>query len=591
MPQQLMHAALTSKKFPVDFRELSSTIVMNDGLEQNRQLVSGFAGQEAEQSFGICQAYHLQNVLPITRGYTSAHFRRVVNAVDNLPADVRLDDIYVLINEQNNVALYSPAGGENYIFDAQVGNWVSYPGGFSSIGVTVTNLKNESYIFYPGIGIFQYDFLAQDLVQRTVQGINFSDVIGLTAVDGRLIAWTATQIYWSSVTDPLDFTPSQSTGAGTTAVLSLRGVIVTIRPLGNGAVIYTTQNMVAMQATGNFAFPFAFSEIPGSSGIADQNHVAGESGAGTHVVWTFSGFLEVSTRQSQPLWPELSEGIARGYIPTTDAFGRPRMSVSGQLSVKLSTVGSEYIVVSVAPISEEDEKPVYNYAYVYDVKLGRWGSIRVPHVAAFTFSVPQFAPALTYDDFAALYTTYDDIPGDLYYQDLGNLLERQVTIAGQNFGIVTPTGAVHLVIHSTDLFPNNSSQADPRGYLLAGAAKPSITLGRYKIRRSHGVRLEWFNSERMLDVDIAAFSHSYTGEYLSSKNTFVEHPTARGRYYGRLAGDSVSIQFGGVFTLTDMSISMADAGKINLQSARKKFNVIVASQDANVVVGTDNVIL
>lgn len=558
MAQQVMHANLTSKLFPFDFRELSSTVVLNDGLEQNRQLLTGYAGEEMVQSFGICQAYQLQNVLPTVRGYSSAHFLPQIAAPSGETAS--FDDLYVLRDPDGNVALYSPAQGSNMIYKPQAEDWSQDAINFSPEYVTVAYLKGETYVCYPGVGLYVYDHALQELVLQAVPAITFIDVLGVTSAGGSLILWTKDTLYWSSQQNPLDFTPSQSNGAGSTNVLALRGNIVLCKPLGDGFIIYTTANAVAAQATGSLAFPWTFSEVPDSAGIQDTRHVASNDSAGVHLAWTLSGFMQVSFRGAQPTWPELSESIVRGHISRSDASGFPYIDAGEQLEVKVNAVGSEYLIVSVG----KRDAGIFNVAYVYDIQIGRWGKLDLPHQDFAQFEAPLFAASKTYEDLGNEFATYFALGEGGTYEQVLYAEAAGDSSAGKTLGVLTPDGKIFSVVLSSDSYPNFLSTVDPRGYIEAAAEIPTIVLGRYKIRRSTGVRSEGFEAEGLYNADVRVFGHDYVGVRVLEARRVTPHPSVFGKYYARCVGDSISVMIQGVFNLTDLSIFLGDAGKRNL---------------------------
>lgn len=556
MAQRTIHANLTSSSFPFDFRELSSTIVQTDTFEQNRQIIQGFSGEGAELSAGIPQAYYLQNCLPISRGFSSVHFYRSLPAATG--ESVTVDDAYVVTDILNNVALFSPANGNNLLFDPETQKWFRETNvTFASERVTVATLKGITYICYPGVGLFVYNFADKVLEQQTLEGINFAEVQGVLAANSNLVLWTNDALYWSSVLDPLDFEPSQETGAGTTQVLALRGIIVTCKAIGDGFIIYTTRNAVGAQYTGNIAFPWAYKEVENSVGIQEAGHVAAADSSAYHIAWTASGLMEVTYKKASLIWTELSESIQRGVFTTSNMANLPVIASVDKLDVKLGSVGSEYITISIRP----KDAIAYETAYVFDMALQRWGKIDVPHACFLEYSIPQFARQLTYQDFADMFLRYSSIPEDFLYEDLGTEQERQPSVPGKNFGMVTPAGGVFLVTLANRIYPNPYNTEDPLGYLEAGAREPAIVLGKYKFQRSHGVRLEWLNMSRRLNATVSAFGHDYTGRFVLSQDTFVQHPKVPDRLYGRLTGDSVSICFSGAFVLTDLSITVGDAGK------------------------------
>ena len=103
-------AKLTQAGFPFNFSEIAGTVLAASALDQNLQ-----AGGE-QVATEVPQAYFMQNVLPVQRGFQSAHFTSVLKP-HTYPT--YLDKVYTLRDASGSVALFSPAGGQNLNKD----NW------------------------------------------------------------------------------------------------------------------------------------------------------------------------------------------------------------------------------------------------------------------------------------------------------------------------------------------------------------------------------------------------------------------------------------------------------------------------------------
>lgn len=569
--QKSIHVNLTSKQFPIDFRELSSTIVRADIFEQNRQLLQGFIGEGAEQSYGLSQAYFMQNVLPTVRGYASVHYENVLPAADGFSAV--LDRVFVLQNSANQAVLYSPANNLNMIYDPADGFWkTQLLSAVDNTGVSVTDLKQAHYICIPNVGLFQYNFSTGLIEELTVVGISFDGVLGVTSANGQLVLWTASQLYWSSVLDPLDFTPSTATGAGATSVLALKGAIILCLKYAAGFIIYTSLNAIHASPTNSTVFPWAFLEIKDSVGIASADHVSRNSTQSNHIAWTGSGFMAVQPTGYKPIWPELSEAASKGLFVFADAEGNPFISAQESVDVKITTIGSKYLCISF----REDGIRHFSHAYIYDIVLARWGRLDVPHVGFFEFSDPKYTVIQTYEEFGETYLRYGNIPGEPFqYAELGIDLEFLAPRAGDNFGLIAPDASVFLVKFATRLFPNPLEPGDRRGHTAAGAAEPKILFGRFKVSRDRGVKIQQIKYERDIDSDLKAFGHDEVGSRVLYKDSFTVNPSMQSIYYGGLVGDSVSIGINGVFSIKDLTIVVADAGSRNLPVNPPSARVIV----------------
>lgn len=551
---------LTAKGFPFKFDELSSTVFVNRGLEQQRQYIPGFDGDESAQSFGLCQAFYMENVLPQIRGYSSVHWGKRLEAV---APELLLEDVgqvFVLRDSANNVALYAPANGQNFVYDADVGEWRAYPfSGTLTANVTVTHLKGTSYICYAGLGIFVYDFYTSSMVAQTPLGISMSGVRGVCAANQYLLIWDANTLYWSSATEPMDFLPGLSTGAGSSSVLAVRSEITQVLPISDGYICYTTTNAVGATYSGDPVTPWIFREIPGSAGVALAEHVSYEANLAVHFAWTTSGFQQMTLRQAEPLWPELTDAIARGlYSDIVSPDTVPSVVKAARLAVRVATIGARYVCVS---LKDSQSTGMYQFAYVYDLGMDRWGKIKVPHTDVFEFRPPEFAPITTYDQLIVDGLSYDDLLLTAY-DELGAQLESSTVQFGDSFGIIQNTGKVFTATFA-DASLNDAVdyQAD---HTEAGAAEPCIIHGRYKLARPAGVELQQIQLTRAADETLTAIVHDTAGDIVSSVAvTSDQYAPVNNDYLCRVYGDSVSLKLAGKFTLTDLLMRFRNGGTRN----------------------------
>lgn len=566
MSERTFHADLSSSEFPYNFRELSSTVVFNQGSEIQRGVPGGLGGTEAVKNFGMPQAYYLDNVLPITRGYSTVGFSSVVPSAE-ITGDIVAS--FNVLGKSDNIALFVATRTSVHVYDPNGGQWRQFSiGAAEADRISYAYIKEVTYIYY-GYNVYIYNFDSQELELQELKGIDAAALQGITAAGAYLIAWDATTIYRSSVLDPLDFDPTNglSTGAGSTGVLAVKGRILTCLTLGQDFVIYTKNNAISARQTGQIQFPFIFDEIPGSAGILSVAHVAYNSNQGTHVTWTASGFQEVTLGGAQYIWPELSDGITRGITVNTDVvFGIPDFQRVIGLQVSLSFASNRWIVVSTGT-----ESSVRSEAYVYDTVLGRWGRLKVPHVAFFEFLIPEVFFSYTYEQFGIDYPFYSSIPESMVYAQLTS--DNQITVqgVGNNLGMLLPDGSVYTVSWSeTGEFRGQSE--------VIGAAKSRIILGKFKPFRTRGMIHQSLKVTRLFDASLKLYGHDYTGKFIAVKEDLVQNQKHKGQWFGRLNADSVSIGIEGKFLLTDLSFVATDSGKIN-QRYTELSTVLVATTE------------
>lgn len=556
MAARTFHVSLVNQSFPFNFTELSSTIIYGTPLEQNRGVPQSFVGRDADLSFGICQAYYLQNVLPTVRGYSSLRFEQMIPPNPIQMVDAR--QVIVLRGEGNSVALLVVSDGMVSIYDTQAGMWVTtFLPVDKNTKISKAFVKTQTYVCLQELGVYAYSFRDKEFQLQKLKGISAPDIRGIASGGDRLIAHSSVDIAWSSLFDPLDFIPNVDTGAGTTNIIAVRGEIVTVSESGEDFIIYTASNAVYASKTNNVAFPYKFSEIQGSEGIASSSHVTQDSNRGVQITWTASGFQEVSRDGAEYIWPDLSQGIINGQeatIPTGAVFPEI-INHNEAFDVRLGFVSNRWIAISVRTSAQAQNGGAFQFAYIFDVLLSRWGKLDIPHYSLVQFTAPDFYIPLTYDELARLYPTYQDMAGHQY-------MEWQVPKvssapkAGRNFGILLPTGAI---VRASPFEGMQDVPSDP-----TIRAKPSkLLLGKFKIFRDQGAILQWIKAIGADSAHKEVHSHDYTGNYIDSYDDFVVNPNHPGQFFRRMNADSFSLGFTGDFHLVDLSIHAADSGSIN----------------------------
>jgi hypothetical protein len=550
---------LTAEGFPFCFDELSNTVFINAGLEQQRTLLGGFDGAESVQSFGVMQAFYLQNVLPHTRGYLSAHYSQLHEAAAVDVFTEPFTEVFTLKEAPGAVALFAPANGTNYIMDGDSGIWESYPfPGTVAVKPSVAYLKGVSYICYPGLGLYRYNFQSKRIEAQVMAGINPAAVRGVCAANGFLLIWDANTLYWSSFSNPLDFLPGLDTGAGSTSILATRGELTQVLAIADGFIVYTTFNAVAATYTGDAANPWIFREVPGSAGLSAAEQVSYEANLENHFAWTSRGMQLVAMREAVQAWDELSFGLSRRkYSRLLPGTVQPETVVSSQpLEVRLSTVGV-YVAISVRD-SDVHAAGEYGFAYLYDTGTRRWGRLDVLHADILEYFAPAFAPTTSYQDLLDAGTSYQDLlDAGTSYQDLGDTLTAATPAYGTTFAIVQPTGRI-LRVHTGDALADVTEVVD------VAIPAPVLLHGRYRLVRTRGIELQEVQVTRGADFQVIGIVHDANGDYVREVPiTATQYATVAGRFLCRVPGDAVSIAVMGSFNITDITLRMRASGNRN----------------------------
>lgn len=538
-----IRAKLVSSGLPFNYKELTgATIIPVPG---DLQALSGAEAIADDTS----QAYFLQNVLPIQRGYSSVHFTKAVG-IHTYP--VYMDDLFQLRDDLGNVALFSPTKGKCLVYSKDTGEWVAYPipAYPTTAQVTTAYLRGVTYICFAGIGLYKYDFDTQQIVTLTTAGLLTSAVQGILASSGYLIAYTTQEVAYSNPLNPLDFVPVLG-GAGSSGILANRGDIVVALTLSDGFIVYTTHNAVAARYTNNPNVPFAYNEIPNSAGVSSPRHVAYQGTAAQQLAWTSAGFMLVSFKQAQFVWPELSDSVAAGIYTTLGYNESPMLVHATELEVRIAAVGGRYYTVSLRNANTDPNE--YKFAYVYDLALDRWGRIDIAHVAFFEYSKPEFVADLTYAQLGD--QTYEQL-GDLTYAQLVSQIVDKTAHFGTTLGCVNALGAVHIAL-SPQVANLDNLESD-----TSGAATPKIVLGRYRMIRPDAVMLTKVVTNSLaadFAPTVTAIGHAQDGESIK-KVPLSKLANYSAAYVGRVNGAFVSVSVEGRFQLSLLELELTGNG-------------------------------
>ncbi len=464
MAQLHSRANLSAARFPLVTSFQGRTIVLSQ-YDQNFQKSAVFAGADADRDVGIPQIFYCHNVIPSENGIQSVGYTPVISAAS--PAQTDFDQAIKLLDPDGNKFILVPAAGKNYVFDAPVLEWASVSpisGLASNILVTTAYVNGQSYVFYEGNGCYQYNNVTKTFDAVVLTGLIAANLKGIVGSNGYLIAWDSTTIYWSSAADPLDFTPSLLTGAGSSNVTDLKGAIVCCLPSISGFIIYSTGNAVGASFTANIRFPFTFKEVPGSGGIRSKEHISYEDNLEDHYAITSAGLQTINKSGSKVIFAEvidfLTSRIFEDFDDTTNLF--TISYPTSDLSYKLTVVASRYLVISYGIASG-----IFTHALCYDILLKRWGKFKITHTDCFEYPYPNLYGEITYE----MLLSIGDLYSDLYETTYAQLFTTQVSSEKprRTIAFLQQDGTVQLANFDLGALDNN-------GVLL---------LGKYQFNRGH----------------------------------------------------------------------------------------------------------
>ena len=337
---------------------------------------------------GIAQVFYSENVMPAANGLQSIGF---LTQLAGIPAEVSFDDCFLLRDIDENKFLFSPAGGKNYVYNANFGGWVSLGGPVAPL-VTVCYINGLTYIFFSNVGMYEYNSTTNQLDAVVLTGVTATDLEGICSSSGYLIAWDSFSVYRSQPLSILDFTADPAQGSGASIPQDLAGHIVACLPIFGGFLIYTTKNIVAAGYTQNIRYPFIYKEVPGGAGIQNPNQVSWQENIGSHYAWTQAGFLNITKSAANgafnPVTDFLTAGIIENFNTVTNLL--EETTLNSPMQIKVKVLGQSWLVVSYG----ED---AYTHALIYDLNYRRWGKVKLTHACAMELILPNLSGDLGWD--------------------------------------------------------------------------------------------------------------------------------------------------------------------------------------------------
>lgn len=537
MAHQSMRVNLASVVFPFSM-DLWGRSIIAPQFDENyeRQLVSS---ADIGKDKGVPMACYLHNCMPTTEGYQAVGFKEQALGV---AGETAFDKVFPLTYTVNNDArfLFSPAGGENYIFDATLGGWAkisSFPNGVigNKTIITTAYVQGNTYIFFQKIGCFIYDQVNKVLTPVTLLGLDPTTITGITASFGYLLCYNATNVVWSNATNPLDFVPSLITGAGGGGINDIKGNIVLLLSTPDGLIAFCEKNIVGGRFTGNVRFPFVFKEIPGSGGIASPDQVSIGNNSSSIYVYSSSGIQQVTLSTCENVFPDCTDYLAKNMYEDFDDVNLvwTETFLATPMSVKISIVSDRFVVFSYGITLG-----AYTYAVIYDNALKRWGKVKVNHVAAFEWNSPNLFGAITYAQLGVLGLTYGDL-ANITYGDLATSVNTQEAVL-DSLAFLQADGTVLTV--NFDL-----AEVNVLGTLL---------LGKYQFQRNKFITHQFTDIENIRSTAPLAvyIIPTLDGKTFESPVPAVQtrvQPNAQ-RWAKRVTGQNYSMLFQGAFNLVSI---------------------------------------
>lgn len=392
MAQIRYRANLAAKDFVFSSQNWGRSVILKQ-YDQNfsRQIVSP---TDPDKDIGIPQIYYGHNIMPAAQGFQSVGYIQEVGAAVSSGLGFQIVP-YSDIGSGNSGVLFFVQSGTSYLVyglaeGATVWTFVGTIAGvtflFPTWRITWANVNGQTYFLVPGTNCFTYNGIT--LTTVTLTGLTISQIIGITASFGYMIAWSTSSIAWSSTLTPTDFTPSLITGAGGGSITELKGNITVCAHHTFGFIVFSPYNCVAAVYSGNSRYPFNFREIIGGGGVDVGGQLIDlDSESGNLYAWTSAGLQIVSVTQAQAVFPEVTNFIGgsrfEDFNDATLAFVETDIT-TGFLNKQLNIIADRYLVISYG-LSNTDTN--YTHALIYDTSMKRWGKLKFTHVDVFEYAL------------------------------------------------------------------------------------------------------------------------------------------------------------------------------------------------------------
>ena len=514
-----------------------TVVYVKEGMAKLRQEVKP---TEAPWELTEPQLIFAENIMPIPRGLSSITYSSKVSGITGVTTFSKAG----LYRTSNNAVGYwavtttgklytSPVTGINWT-ERTVGGW---PTGW---GITVVKINGNTYFYVSFFGCYKFNDDGT-ISAIALTGLTPASIKGIAGAVGRLFAYSSTFLHYCSEVDIFDFTPSLVTGAGSTQIQYVRGDILLVEGTSFGLFIYSKENVVSCQETGNIAAPYLFTDVENSAGISDLELVASAPGLDAAYAFGSGGLQLVNVKTATPIFPEISDFIASKVIESYD-YSLHKIVKSlflDRLQVKLSYICSRYFVLSYGVSS-------LTHMLVYDLALRRWGKLRRDHVDVFTVSEALTANQfLTYDEMVAG-MDMAVIPIDETKAQVSALLSNLET-----FAVMSSNGSISIVDFNV---------------MESSTAEAVSVFGRIQLRRGRDSSLQEVQVEGLSNANF-----SYVGDSVTVKGTswiapnelyldnFDEY-SMTGVYFGDTVGTNHALHIEGAFDLTGLTIVLVPDG-------------------------------
>lgn len=430
MPQITISATLAKEEMPLLARRIREPVLVGKyDINYGKHVEDNKQQKPAETT--VPMLAYADNVLATYYGYKSVTFTSLLARISATAEVIFADSI-----SSTSLGSFIYAYVEDSVVPDNTGHWIvtqDIDGVLTweqllevtayDPGTLITVAAINSRIFIHVANTITYEFDGSALASVSLGGLTTADIVGIVATSGYLVAYSSEKPFWSSLTNPLDFIPSDITGAGSSSVQELQGDIVLCRAAESGFIMYSTVNAVYALASADIRFPFIFKEIKGIGGIANSAAVSyGQSQ--THMVRSGAGLSKVSKSGVTAVMNDVNSFINGTLSNSIDADFDIEEVYVGPIEAQLLHTRHGEAVVSYGIEGEANFTGLIYYAS----NLNRYSKLAVSH--SFVLENP-FTTVVASNVMHYFGTSlYEDYPEPVTYESLAVSSVRSTTDTG-----------------------------------------------------------------------------------------------------------------------------------------------------------------
>lgn len=562
--------ALNNAEFPL-VSTMAQRAVFFPALDNAPRIPRYAHGTDISADYDTARAVFMENVMPIAEGFSSVGYEQLIPPA--APQAVEFDKIFALRDAEENVVLYSPARGKNYLHNKEDNIWEStdfpdivgdsldandsgYP--YTSAPVTYAYVDGKTFVCYArqvtmggddvSILYWNPDTKALEPAGVLIENLPFpiGQIDGISSSNGYLLVYSDISVAWAPFNgasfDFAEFANGNFTTAGYQTPEDIQGKIRAIGRLAGGFVLFTNKNAVSAQYNANNQVtPWIFSQVQNAGGVETFEQLTLESSLGTIMAYTTTGLQSISLNKAENIHPQVADFLTAKRIEfyNFDTSKIDRYTGTLDFFTKITAIGSRYLVISYGTFPG-----IYDFALVYDIPLQRWGKLRVQHVDCFYYSYDPRTRPLTYGMAQVPY----EFPTLGSYLDTAFLSNPLVSVQNA-FGFLNYDGKVTI--------------ADWSEYARPEIDQSVLVIGRVQLKRETGVQINRVEVEGLRSGDLIIYPSFDGAELQDPQDLYLVDDNARRRLYGTMLDCiNFNIMARGTFTLTTFIVEAISTGQV-----------------------------